>query len=109
MKKIKYFMITGMILASIGLAGCGKKAEDDITNKEIFEDDLEPLTEEELDEMDADDSDEDMKQIDEPDDEVTDSADTTNATETTYKTDTSKSTDKTMDTAKSTTGSKTTK
>jgi len=109
MKKIKYFMITGMILASIGLAGCGKKAEDDITNKEIFEDDLEPLTEEELDEMDADDSDEDMKQIDEPDDEVTDSADTTNATETTDKTDTSKSTDKTMDTAKSTTGSKTTK
>ena len=70
MKKIKYFMITGMILASIGLAGCGKKAEDDITNKEIFEDDLEPLTEEELDEMDADDSDEDMKQIDEPDDEL---------------------------------------
>lgn len=109
MKKIKYFMITGMILASIGLAGCGKKAEDDITNKEIFEDDLEPLTEEELDEMDADDSDEDMKQIDEPDDEVTDSADTTNATETTDKTDTSKSTYKTMDTEKSTTGSKTTK
>ena len=32
MKKIKYFMITGMLLASIGVAGCGKKAEDDITN-----------------------------------------------------------------------------
>ena len=31
MKKIKYFMITGMLLASIGLAGCGKKSEDDIT------------------------------------------------------------------------------
>ena len=66
MKKIKYFMITGMLLASIGLAGCGKKSEDDITNKEIYQDDLEPLTEEELNEMDADTSDEDMKQIDEP-------------------------------------------
>ena len=54
MKKIKYFMITGMLLASIGLAGCGKKSEDDITNKEIYQDDLEPLTEEELNEMDAD-------------------------------------------------------
>ena len=41
-------MITGMLLASIGLAGCGKKSEDDITNKEIYQDDLEPLTEEEL-------------------------------------------------------------
>ena len=39
-------MITGMLLASIGLAGCGKKSEDDITNKEIYQDDLEPLTEE---------------------------------------------------------------
>ena len=48
MKIIKYFMITGMLLASIGLAGCGKKSEDDITNKEIYQDDLEPLTEEEL-------------------------------------------------------------
>ena len=48
MKKIKYFMITGMLLASIGLAGCVKKSEDDITNKEIYQDDLEPLTEEEL-------------------------------------------------------------
>ena len=37
MKKIKYFMITGMLLASIGLAGCGKKSEDDITNKEIYQ------------------------------------------------------------------------
>ena len=46
-------MITGMLLASIGLAGCGKKSEDDITNKEIYQDDLEPLTEEELNEMDA--------------------------------------------------------
>ena len=54
MKKIKYFMITGMLLASIGLAGCGKKSEDDITNKEIYQDDLEPLTEDELNEMDAD-------------------------------------------------------
>ena len=69
MKKIKYFMITGMLLASIGLAGCGKKSEDDITNKEIYQDDLEPLTEEELNEMDADTSDEDMKQIDEPEEE----------------------------------------
>ena len=60
MKKIKYFMITGMLLASIGLAGCGKKSEDDITNKEIYQDDLEPLTEEELNEMDADTSDEDI-------------------------------------------------
>ena len=82
MKKIKYFMITGM-LASIGLAGCGKKSEDDITNKEIYQDDLEPLTEEELNEMDADTSDEDMKQIDEPEEETADITDTTDATETT--------------------------
>lgn len=86
MKKIKYFMITGIILVSIGLTGCGKKSEDDITNKEIYQDDLQPLTEEELDEMDADTSDEDMKQIDEPEDESSDSADTTDATETTDKT-----------------------
>ena len=87
MKKIKYFMITGMLLASIGLAGCGKKSEDDITNKEIYQDDLEPLTEEELNEMDADTSDEDMKQIDEPDEETADITDTTDATETTDKTE----------------------
>ena len=87
MKKIKYFMITGMLLASIGLAGCGKKSEDDITNKEIYQDDLEPLTEEELNEMDADASDEDMKQIDEPEEETADITDTTDATETTDKTE----------------------
>ena len=85
MKKIKYFMITGMLLASIGLAGCGKKSEDDITNKEIYQDDLEPLKE--LNEMDADTSDEDMKQIDEPEEETADITDTTDATETTDKTE----------------------
>lgn len=80
-------MITGMLLASIGLAGCGKKSEDDITNKEIYQDDLEPLTEEELNEMDADTSDKDMKQIDEPEEETADITDTTDATETTDKTE----------------------
>ena len=115
MKKIKYFMITGMLLASIGLAGCGKKSEDDITNK----DDLEPLTEEELNEMDADTSDEDMKQIDEPEEETADITDTTDATETTDKAETSdssakKSADKTetsdfADTTKSETKTKTEK
>lgn len=119
MKKIKYFMITGMLLASIGLAGCGKKSEDDITNKEIYQDDLEPLTEEELNEMDADTSDEDMKQIDEPEDETADITDTTDATETTDKAETSdssakKSADKTetsdsADTTKSETKTKTEK
>ena len=119
MKKIKYFMITGMLLASIGLAGCGKKSEDDITNKEIYHDDLEPLTEEELNEMDADTSDEDMKQIDEPEEETADITDTTDATETTDKAETSdssakKSADKTetsdfADTTKSETKTKTEK
>ena len=119
MKKIKYFMITGMLLASIGLAGCGKKSEDDITNKEIYQDDLEPLTEEELNEMDADTSDEDMKQIDEPEEETADITDTTDATETTDKAETSdssakKSADKTetsasADTTKSETKKKTEK
>lgn len=119
MKKIKYFMITGMLLASIGLAGCGKKSEDDITNKEIYQDDLEPLTEEELNEMDADTSDEDMKQIDEPKEETADITDTTDATETTDKAETSdssakKSADKTetsdsADTTKSETKTKTEK
>lgn len=84
-------MITGMLLASIGLAGCGKKSEDDITNKEIYQDDLEPLTEEELNEMDADTSDEDMKQIDEPEEETADITYTTDATETTDKAETSDS------------------
>ena len=87
MTKIKYFMITGMLLASIGLAGCGKKSEDDITNKEIYQDDLEPLTEEELNEMDADTSDEDMTQIDEPEDETTDITDTTDTTKSKTKTE----------------------
>ena len=91
MNKIKYFMITGMLLASIGLAGCGKKSEDDITNKEIYQDDLEPLTEEELNEMDADTSDEDMKQNDEPEEESADITETTDATETTDKAETSDS------------------
>ena len=119
MKKIKYFMITGMLLASIGLAGCGKKSEDVITNKEIYQDDLEPLTEEELNEMDADTSDEDMKQIDEPEEETADITDTTDATETTDKAETSdssakKSADKTetsdsADTTKSETKTKTEK
>lgn len=119
MKKIKYFMITGMLLASIGLAGCGKKSEDDITNKEIYQDDLEPLTEEELNEMDADTSDEDMKQIDEPEEETADITDTTDATETTDNAETSdssakKSADKTetsasADTTKSETKTKTEK
>lgn len=119
MKKIKYLMITGMLLASIGLAGCGKKSEDDITNKEIYQDDLEPLTEEELNEMDADTSDEDMKQIDEPEEETADITDTTDATETTDKAETSdssakKSADKTetsasADTTKSETKTKTEK
>ena len=119
MKKIKYFMITGMLLASIGLAGCGKKSEDDITNKEIYQDDLEPLTEEELNEMDADTSDEDMKQIDEPEEETADITDTTDATETTDKAETTdssakKSADKTetsasADTTKSETKTKTEK
>ena len=68
MKKFKYFLLTGMLLTTIGLSGCGKKAEDDITNKEIFEDDLQPLTEDELNAMDADTSDDDMKSIDDPDD-----------------------------------------
>ncbi len=63
-----------------------KKSEDDITNKEIYQDD-EPLTEEELNEMDADTSDEDMKQIDEPEEETADITDTTDATETTDKTE----------------------
>ena len=82
MKKVRYMIITGMLLASIGLAGCGKKSEDDITNKEIYQDDLQPLTEEELNEMDADTSDEDMKQIDEPEDENADSAETADAAKT---------------------------
>lgn len=112
-------MITGMLLASIGLAGCGKKSEDDITNKEIYQDDLEPLTEEELNEMDADTSDEDMKQIDEPEEETADITDTTDATENTDKAETSdssakKSADKTetsdsADTTKSETKTKTEK
>ena len=82
MKKFRYMIITGMLLASIGLAGCGKKSEDDITNQEIYQDDLQPLTEEELNEMDADTSDEDMKQIDEPEDENADSAETADAAKT---------------------------
>ena len=82
MKKFRYMIITGMLLASIGLAGCGKKSEDDITNKEIYQDDLQPLTEVELNEMDADTSDEDMKQIDEPEDENADSAETADAAKT---------------------------
>lgn len=82
MKKFRYMIITGMLLASIGLAGCGKKSEDDITNKEIYQDDLQPLTEEELNEMDADTSDEDMKQIDEPEDENADSAEAADAAKT---------------------------
>ena len=82
MKKFRYMIITGMLLASIGLAGCGKKSEDDITNKEIYQDDLQPLTEEELNEMAADTSDEDMKQIDEPEDENADSAETADAAKT---------------------------
>lgn len=100
MKKFRYMIITGMLLTSIGLAGCGKKSEDDITNKEIYQDDLQPLTEEELNEMDADTSDEDMKQIDEPEDENADSAETADAAKTENTTE---------NTAKDATSSDTTK
>ena len=55
--------------------------------RKFIKDDLEPLTEEELNEMDADTSDEDMKQIDEPEEETADITDTTDATETTDKTE----------------------
>ena len=65
MKKFRILLLTGMILGATAFAGCGKMAEDDINNKEVFSDDLEPLTEEELDAMDADTSD-DMEAIDEP-------------------------------------------
>lgn len=82
MKKLKYFLVTGMVFASVALAGCGKKSEDDITNKEIYQDDLQPLTEEELEEMDADTSDEDMKQIDDPGDEEDTASDSSNTTKT---------------------------
>lgn len=70
MKKIKYFLLAGMMLASVSLAGCGEKAEDDITNSEIYEEELQPLTEEELDAMDVEDSEEDMTPIDDPEEEV---------------------------------------
>ena len=66
MKKFRILLLTGMILGATAFAGCGKMAEDDINNKEVFSDDLEPLTEEELDAMDADTSDDDMEAIDEP-------------------------------------------
>lgn len=87
-KKIKYFLITGMLLGSITLAGCGKKSEDDITNKEIYQDDLQPLTEEELNAMDADTSDEDMRQIDDPGEEEDITADSTDKDTTEKTTDT---------------------
>lgn len=51
MKKFRILLLTGMILGATAFAGCGKMAEDDINNKEVFSDDLEPLTEEELDAM----------------------------------------------------------
>ena len=59
MKKFRILLLTGMILGATAFAGCGKMAEDDINNKEVFSDDLEPLTE-------ADTSDDDMEAIDEP-------------------------------------------
>ena len=71
MKKFRILLLTGMILGATAFAGCGKMAEDDINNKEVFSDDLEPLTEEELDAMDADTSDDDMEAIDEPSEENT--------------------------------------
>lgn len=92
-KQMKYFFITGMLLGSIALAGCGKKSEDDITNKEIYQDDLQPLTEEELNAMDADTSDEDMRQIDDPGEEEDITADST-AKDTTGKTTDTKQSNK---------------
>lgn len=66
MKKRKYFLLAGMLLAAVSFTGCGQKAEDDITNSEIYEEELQPLTEEELDAMDVEDSEEDMTPIDDP-------------------------------------------
>lgn len=66
MKKRKYFLFASMLLAAVTFAGCGEKSEDDITNSEIYEEELQPLTEEELDAMDADTSDEDMTPIEDP-------------------------------------------
>ena len=82
MKKLKYILLTGMVLASVALDGCGKKSDEYITKKEIYKDYLQPLTEDELEEMDADTSDEDMKQIDDPGDEEDTSSDSSNTTKT---------------------------
>ena len=40
MKKFRILLLTGMILGATAFAGCGKMAEDDINNKEVFSDDL---------------------------------------------------------------------
>ena len=95
MKKIKYFMITGMLLASIGLAGCGKKSEDDITNKEIYQDDLEPLTEEELNEMDATETTDKTENTDKAETSDSSAKKSADKTETSDSADTTKSETKT--------------
>lgn len=52
MKKLKLFMTTFVLLLVLAFAGCqSKEAEPTIDDKEVFEEDLQPLDEDELAEM----------------------------------------------------------
>lgn len=65
-KRCRLFLCVSMMGMLVLFAGCGKKSEEDVTNKEVYGE-LSPLSEDELEAMDASD-DEDLTEIDEPDD-----------------------------------------
>ena len=67
MKLKKMAAATALLaMSAVALAGCGKKSDDDITNEEVYGE-MEPLTDEELKEMEADTgADDDLKPIKDP-------------------------------------------
>lgn len=67
MKKLRIFLTTFLLLFVLAFTGCqGKEAEPTIDNKDVFEEELTPLTEDEVAKMDeASDSDEEMTPLDE--------------------------------------------
>ena len=69
MAKWKKILVTAALVTMAALAGCGDKdKEPDITDKEIFEDELIPLDEDEIKKMEEDyDEDSEMQQVDEED------------------------------------------
>lgn len=65
MKKLKLFFSTFLLMFVLAFAGCQSTDEASLDNKEIFEEDLKPVSEDELAQLEAGATDEEMTPLDE--------------------------------------------